>query len=52
MFDVFLWMTLQIQFVIPGMVMDVGMTLFFTHGYLTRSPPPTPPLLPLYSPTW
>ena len=49
-FDVFLWVTLQIQFLVPAMVMDVGTTFFFTHEYLTIAHrPATPPRLPTYA---
>jgi hypothetical protein len=52
-FDVFLWVTLQIQYLVPAMLMDVVATLFFTHGYLTHATrAATPPLLPMYTSTW
>ena len=35
-FDVFLWVTLQIQYLVPAMAMDVFTTFFFTHNYLTH----------------
>lgn len=51
-FDVFLWVTLQIQYLIPAMAMDIVATSYFTHVYLTHVPrAATPPLLPLYTST-
>ena len=52
-FDVFLWITLQIQYLIPAMILDLIATFFFTHGYLKFAQRAiTPPLLPMYRSTW
>jgi hypothetical protein len=33
-FDVFLWITLQLQYIVPAIVTDLGLTLYFTRGYM------------------
>jgi len=38
-FDVFLWVTLQVQYMLPAMVADLCLTFAFSHGYLTRPAP-------------
>ena len=33
-FDVFLWITLQVQYIVPAIVTDLVITAYFTKGYL------------------
>lgn len=47
-FDVFLWITLQVQYLAPAIIMDLVITAYFTHGYLKTQP--LDPLLPTVAP--
>ena len=38
--DVYLWMTLQLQFIFPALAVDLALTAYFTHGYLVDRAPP------------
>lgn len=33
-FDVFLWITMQLQYLLPALLTDLALTGYFTHGYL------------------
>lgn len=37
-FDVFLWVTMQAQFLIPAVAADAVMSVYYTHGYMTTAP--------------
>ena len=37
--DVYLWMTLQLQFILPALIVDLALTLWFTDGYLRERAP-------------
>ena len=38
-FDVFLWITLQLQYLLPAILTDLVLTSYFTHAYLAPSKP-------------
>lgn len=33
-FDVFLWITLQLQYIVPAIVIDIGLAVIFTREYM------------------
>ena len=37
-FDVFLWITLQLQYLVPAIITDLILTLYFTHNFYVKSP--------------
>ena len=44
-FDVFLWITLQLQYILPAVLVDLVLTGYFTHGYLVPRGAQVGPLL-------
>ena len=37
-FDVFLWITLELQYLMPAIITDLILTLYFTHNFYVKSP--------------
>lgn len=37
LFDVFLWITVQPQFIVPALLVDLILTAHFTRGYMTEN---------------
>lgn len=36
-FDVFLWITLQLQYLVPAIIIDLILTFYFTHNFYNSS---------------
>ena len=35
-FDIFLWITLQLQYIIPGIIIDLLLSIYFTNKYMSN----------------
>jgi hypothetical protein len=35
-FDVFLWITLQVQYIVPAVITDLALTVHFTNRFMRR----------------